>query len=58
MATAVWVPRLPELVELRWLDPDRVEDQMPDLHSGVRDYLHLRYVLQGAWAPFSEGLIA
>ena len=54
---AVRAPRSPELVELRWLDPDQIEDLMPDLHSGVRDYLHLRYILRGALAPSPQGLI-
>ena len=46
-ATAVRAPRSPELVEeLRWLDPDWVEDLMPALPSGVRNYLHLRYILR------------
>ena len=40
-----------ELVELRWLDRDQVEDLMPDLHHSVRRYLHLRYILHGRRDP-------
>jgi len=43
--TAVRTPPSPELVELRWLDLNQVEDLMPDLHPSVRRYLHLRYRL-------------
>jgi 8-oxo-dGTP pyrophosphatase MutT (NUDIX family) len=35
-ATAVRTPPSKELVELRWLDRDQVEDLMPDLHHSVR----------------------
>jgi|tagenome__1003787_1003787.scaffolds.fasta_scaffold20932506_3 8-oxo-dGTP pyrophosphatase MutT (NUDIX family) len=44
-AAAVRTPPCPELVELRWLDLNQVEDLMPDLHPSVRRYLHLRYRL-------------
>jgi hypothetical protein len=43
-AAAVRAPRSDELAELRWLDLAQVEDVMPDLDSGVRGYLQLRYV--------------
>ena len=32
-------PPSTELVELRWLDRDQVEDLVPDLHHSVRRYL-------------------
>jgi 8-oxo-dGTP diphosphatase len=54
---AVRAPRSPELVELRWLEPDQIEDLMPDPHSGVRDYLHLPYIMHGARAPYPQGVI-
>jgi len=44
-ATAVRTPPSAELVDLRWLDRDQVEDLMPDLHHSVRRYLHLRFIL-------------
>jgi len=34
-----------ELVELRWLDRNQVEDLMPELPDVVRCFLHLRYIL-------------
>jgi 8-oxo-dGTP diphosphatase len=42
-ATAVRTPRSEELVELRWLDRDQVEDLMPDLNQAVCRYLCLRF---------------
>jgi hypothetical protein len=44
-AAALRARRSEELAEVRWLDRDRVEDLMPDLHCSVRRYLHLRFIL-------------
>jgi 8-oxo-dGTP diphosphatase len=44
-AAAVRTPPTAELVELRWLERDQVEDLLPDLHDSVRRYLRLRYHL-------------
>jgi 8-oxo-dGTP diphosphatase len=44
-ATALRAPGSEELVEVRWLDWDQVEDLMPDLHHSVRRYLPLRFIL-------------
>jgi 8-oxo-dGTP pyrophosphatase MutT (NUDIX family) len=42
-AGAVRAPASGELEELRWLDPDQVQDLMPDVHDSVRRYLRLRF---------------
>jgi 8-oxo-dGTP diphosphatase len=47
-ATAVRTPCSAELIELRWLDRDQLEDLMPDLHYSVRRYLHIRLLPSAA----------
>jgi len=46
----VWLPaaRSDELVELRWLYRDQVEDLVPDLPHVVRCYLQRRYLLHSS----------